>query len=104
MAKFSSCRSNVPCAFATARQTSTHSRKAANGNWGDDMTPAFLRVALIVATALAATPAFAQEAKIDPADTAWMIGATGLVLMMTIPGLALVCAGMRRQENVLATV
>jgi ammonium transporter, Amt family len=68
------------------------------------MTPAFLRVASIAAAALAATPAFAQEAKIDAADTAWMIGATGLVLMMTIPGLALFYAGMVRKKNVLATM
>jgi ammonium transporter, Amt family len=68
------------------------------------MTPAFLRVALIAAAALAATPALAQEAKIDAADTAWMIGATGLVLMMTIPGLALFYAGMVRKKNVLATM
>ena len=58
--------------------------------------------------AVAATPAFAQAAaqpaKIDAADTAWMIAATGLVLMMTIPGLALFYAGMVRKKNVLATM
>jgi Amt family ammonium transporter len=53
---------------------------------------------------LAASPAFAKNAKIDGADTAWMIGATGLVLMMTIPGLALFYAGMVRKKNVLATM
>ncbi len=53
---------------------------------------------------LAASPAFAEAAKIDGADTAWMIGATGLVLMMTIPGLALFYAGMVRKKNVLATM
>ncbi len=56
---------------------------------------------------VSATPAFAQApqaAKIDPADTAWMIVATALVLMMTIPGLALFYAGMVRKKNVLATM
>jgi Amt family ammonium transporter len=51
--------------------------------------------------------AFAQTvaaAKIDAADSAWMLGATGLVLMMTIPGLALFYAGMVRKKNVLATM
>jgi Amt family ammonium transporter len=40
---------------------------------------------------LGATPALAEAAPpaIDAGDTAWMIAATGLVLMMTIPGLAL---------------
>jgi Amt family ammonium transporter len=69
------------------------------------MTRAPLRFAAAAATAtLTASPAFAQAAKIDAADTAWMIGATGLVLMMTIPGLALFYAGMVRKKNVLATM
>jgi len=64
--------------------------------------------ACAVAATLTASPAFAQAvkiaAKIDAADTAWMIAATGLVLMMTIPGLALFYAGMVRKKNVLATM
>jgi len=36
-----------------------------------------------------ATPAFAGTSDISAADTAWMIVATALVLMMTLPGLAL---------------
>jgi Amt family ammonium transporter len=55
---------------------------------------------------LAPAPAFAQAAasKIDPADTAWMMAASALVLMMTIPGLALFYCGMVRKKNVLATM
>ena len=60
--------------------------------------------AIATSTALISSPAFAQSAKIDAADTAWMIGATSLVLMMTIPGLALFYAGMVRKKNVLATM
>ena len=41
--------------------------------------------------------------KIDSGDTAWMLTSTALVLMMTIPGLALFYAGMVRKMNVLAT-
>ena len=52
-----------------------------------------------------ATPAFAAETStINAADTAWMIVATALVLMMTIPGLALFYSGMVRKKNVLATM
>ena len=53
-----------------------------------------------------ATPALAEAAgaKIDSGDTAWMIAATGLVLMMSIPGLALFYAGMVRKKNILATM
>jgi Amt family ammonium transporter len=53
-----------------------------------------------------AAPAFAEAAppKVDGADTAWMIVATALVLMMTLPGLALFYCGMVRKKNVLATM
>jgi ammonium transporter, Amt family len=51
-----------------------------------------------------ATPAFAETPGISGADTAWMIVATALVLMMTVPGLALFYSGMVRKKNVLATM
>jgi ammonium transporter, Amt family len=53
-----------------------------------------------------ATAALAQsgQSRISAADTAWMISATGLVLMMSIPGLALFYCGMVRKKNVLATM
>jgi Amt family ammonium transporter len=50
--------------------------------------------------------AFAAAAPVDPlnsGDTAWMITSSALVLMMTIPGLALFYAGMVRKKNILAT-
>src|SRR5499433_3540738 len=50
------------------------------------------------------TPAFAETSTINAGDTAWMIVATALVLMMTIPGLALFYSGMVRKKNVLATM
>jgi Amt family ammonium transporter len=42
--------------------------------------------------------------KISAGDTAWMLTSTALVLMMTIPGLALFYGGMVRKKNVLATL
>ncbi len=51
-----------------------------------------------------AGPAFADDAKIDTGDTAWMLTSTAIVLMMTIPGVALFYAGMVRKKNVLATL
>ena len=59
-----------------------------------------------LATLALAEPALAEAAapKIDSGDTAWMIAATGFVLMMSIPGLALFYAGMVRKKNVLATM
>ena len=45
----------------------------------------------------------ADKPAIDTGDTAWLLVATALVLMMNIPGLALFYAGMVRKKNVLAT-
>jgi Amt family ammonium transporter len=61
--------------------------------------------ALLTAT-LAAAPAFADDAppKLDSGDTAWMLTSTALVLLMTVPGLALFYAGMVRKKNILATM
>jgi len=58
----------------------------------------------LVAMAGLATPALAETPGINAADTAWMMVATALVLMMTIPGLALFYSGMVRKKNVLATM
>jgi Amt family ammonium transporter len=62
-------------------------------------------VALLLAagSALAQTPGSAPP-KLDSGDTAWMLTSTALVLMMTIPGVALFYGGMVRKKNVLATV
>ncbi|MEC5216842.1 Amt family ammonium transporter [Actimicrobium sp. GrIS 1.19] len=49
-------------------------------------------------------PMFVDATKINPGDTAWMLAATALVLLMTIPGLALFYAGMVRKKNVLGTM
>ncbi len=44
----------------------------------------------------------AEESAIDSGDTAWLLTATAIVLMMTIPGLALFYGGMVRKKNVLS--
>jgi ammonium transporter, Amt family len=52
-----------------------------------------------------AAPALAEETPtISAGDTAWMLTSTALVLLMTIPGLALFYGGMVRKKNVLATI
>jgi Amt family ammonium transporter len=52
---------------------------------------------------LAAAPALAEEAApvIDSGDTAWVLVSTALVMMMTLPGLALFYGGLVRSKNVL---
>jgi len=71
--------------------------------------PAAAPVAPAAAPAPAAPPAptkpeLIETSKINSGDTAWMLASMALVLMMTIPGVALFYGGMVRKKNVLATV
>ena len=62
---------------------------------------------VVACMAIAVTnSALAQDAKakLDSGDTAWMLVATALVLMMTVPGLVLFYGGMVRKKNALSTV
>jgi len=45
-----------------------------------------------------------ETAKLDTGDTAWMLTSTAIVLMMTIPGLALFYGGLVRKKNILTLV
>ena len=63
-----------------------------------------MRKALLVPLLAFAPLAVAAEAKLDPANTAWMITASVLVLFMTLPGLALFYAGLVRAKNVLSVL
>ena len=61
------------------------------------------------ASLLAAAPALAQaaaaaEPTVNKADTTWMMISTILVLLMTIPGLALFYGGMVRAKNMLSVL
>ena len=51
-------------------------------------------------------PALAAEAKpkLDTGDTSWLLISTAIVLMMTIPGVALFYGGMTRKKNVLSVL
>src|SRR5437762_13810169 len=55
-------------------------------------------------SALAQAPAAPAAPKLNSGDTAWMLASMALVLMMTVPGLALFYGGMVRKKNVLATL
>jgi len=63
-----------------------------------------LAASLTLLPALAMAQAAAAAPKLDTGDTAWMLTSTALVLLMTVPGLALFYGGMVRKKNVLATV
>jgi Amt family ammonium transporter len=59
---------------------------------------------IAVLAACLSAPAWADGPTLDKGDTAWMLTSTALVLLMTIPGLALFYGGMVRKMNVLATI
>ena len=70
----------------------------------------FIILALLLMSVAAFAPAvvMAQEAapapKIDTGDTAWMIVATALVMLMSIPGLALFYGGLAKRKDSLNTM
>jgi Amt family ammonium transporter len=59
-----------------------------------------------MAVALTASTAFAQDAEptLNAGDTAWMMTSTALVLLMTLPGLALFYGGLVRTKNILSVL
>lgn len=63
---------------------------------------------LALAAFAAAAPVAAQEAEMmamsDSGDTAWILTSSALVLMMTLPGLALFYGGLVRAKNVLSVI
>ena len=62
-----------------------------------------LLAGLLLGTACLAAPAWAEDTpRIDSGDTAWMLTASILVLLMTVPGLAFFYGGMVRKKNILA--
>src|SRR5580765_7242060 len=62
------------------------------------------KIGVSMLIAVHAPLALAADAKLDPANTAWMLTASVLVLFMTLPGLALFYAGLVRAKNVLSVL
>src|SRR5690242_20071702 len=58
----------------------------------------------LAALAAALSPAFAGAQQVDSGSTAWMLTSTALVLLMTLPGLALFYGGLVRSRNVLSVL
>jgi Amt family ammonium transporter len=61
-------------------------------------------LAVLVAGLFAATAALADAPVVNKGDNAWMLTATVLVLLMTIPGLALFYGGLVRAKNMLSVL
>ena len=71
--------------------------------WGV-MVPAWAQAPAGVAARVLSEPSLVPLDAIDSAHTSWMLVATVLVLLMTLPGIALFYAGMVRRKNVLNTM
>ena len=65
-------------------------------------------LAALAALALAAAPALAQspaaEATVNKGDVAWLLTSTLLVIMMSLPGIALFYGGLARSKNMLSVL
>ena len=62
------------------------------------------KLSALVALAAVLSPALAAAQTIDSGATAWMLTSTALVLLMTLPGLALFYGGLVRTRNVLSVL
>jgi len=91
----------APASAPAAAPTAAPEAKAAEAPKGEAGAPA---VAAPAAPPAPTEPQLIAADKINSGDTAWMLTSTALVLMMTIPGLALFYGGMVRKKNVLATL
>ncbi len=74
---------------------------AATSSWAQDAAAATAAAATTVATVAAAAPA---APVVNSGDTAWVLISTALVLLMSIPGLALFYGGLVRRKNVLSVL
>jgi Amt family ammonium transporter len=93
---------SIPAVWAEDTPATTPSAAQASAPAADSTAPAAADAA--TAPAAPTEPQLIGTDKINSGDTAWMLTSTALVLMMTIPGLALFYGGMVRKKNVLATL
>jgi Amt family ammonium transporter len=76
---------------------------AATSTWAQDAATAAAPAAAAVVAAAAPAAAPAASA-VNSGDTAWVLVSAALVLLMTIPGLALFYGGLVRRKNVLSVL
>src|SRR6188508_2690534 len=112
MAKSSSSVSKPRCGSAPAKPTLRRC-KPDNQVFGQELKMSFkipyragVFAPALFASMVAAGSAFAQAAEptVNKGDNAWMLISTVLVLLMTIPGLALFYGGLVRSKNMLSVL
>jgi len=72
--------------------------------YGARLRTAAVGLTLTAASLLAQTASAAEEATANGADTAWILTCSALVLLMTLPGLALFYGGLVRVKNLLSVL
>jgi Amt family ammonium transporter len=87
-----------------ASSAASSAASAATGSPSPSTAPAAAAIDASSASPAPTEPQLVTLDKISAGDTAWMLTSTALVLMMTIPGLALFYGGMVRKKSVLATL
>ena len=99
---------NLSMAQAPAATDPAAAAPAAAAPTADAAAPAAPAAAAAAAPAAEAAAAPAAPAapapKVDSGDTAWMLTSTLLVILMTIPGLALFYGGLGRSKNMLSVL
>ena len=97
---------NLSMAQAPAATDPAAAAPAAAAPAADAAAPAAPAAAAAPAAEAAAAPAApaAPAPKVDSGDTAWMLTSTLLVILMTIPGLALFYGGLGRSKNMLSVL
>ena len=61
-----------------------------------------MKALLLIVLSFLSVPAMASEAELSGSNTAWILTSTALVLLMTLPGLALFYGGLVRRKNILS--
>jgi len=89
---------------AWAEETAAASTVAENVTVADSNATVASSELATTAAPIETTTTVEPEVKLDTGDTAWILVSTALVLLMTIPGLALFYGGMVRKKNVLSTM
>ena len=92
-ASVASAEETAPAALAAEQLNIDHADDRASNN-----------IPLAVTSVAAEPNPVSNQAKLDSGDTAWILVSSALVLLMTIPGLALFYGGMVRKKNVLSTM
>src|SRR5688572_29778778 len=102
MARCSSSISSMRCASARARPATRRFKRIGRKKTMKTAISSPLRLGVGLLALLGPALAFAQAP--DKGDTAWMLTSTALVLLMSVPALALFYGGLVRSKNMLSVL